>query len=84
MWLNQLKIAVVERNIEKIDELMDDIPQLETKEEIENAIYLLKEATGLVQGLKEETRNSMIQMKKNITFLRATEPQRPSKFDIKL
>ncbi len=84
MWLNQLKIAVVEKNIDKINELMDNIPQLEKQEEIENAIYLLKEATNLVQNLKDNTKKSMIQMKKNITFLRATETRRPSKLDIKL
>ena len=84
MWLNQLKIALVEKNIDKLDELMDDIPQLKKREEIENAIYLLKEATDLVQGLKDKTENSMIQMKKNITFLKVTEVQKPSKFDIKL
>ena len=84
MWLKQLKIAVVERNIDKINELMDDIPQLEKKEEIESAIYLLKEATNLVQGLKDKTKKSMIQMKKNIAFLRATEAPKTSKLDIRL
>jgi len=83
MWLNQLKIAIVEKNIDKINELMDDIPQLKKQEEIENAIYLLKEATTLVEDLKDKTKNSMAQMKKNITFLRATEAPRTSKLDIK-
>ncbi|MCD6173027.1 MAG: hypothetical protein J7J96_04445 [Sulfurimonas sp.] len=83
MWLTNLKIAIVEKNTDKLNELMDEIPQLEKKEDIEQAIYLIKEATKLVQSFQDETFTSMKQMKKNITFLRATEPQRPSKFDIK-
>ena len=83
MWLNQLKIALAEKNTDKLSELMNNIPQLEKKEEIENAIHLLKEATDLVQGLKDKTKESMIQMKKNITFLQATATKRPSKLDIK-
>lgn len=83
MWLNELKIAVVEKDIDKINKLMDNLPELEKKEEIERAIYLLKEATNLVQGLKDDTQASMIQMKKNITFLQATERQKTSSLDIK-
>lgn len=83
MWLNELKIAVVEKNIDKINKLMDNLPPLEKKEEIEQAIYLLKEATNLLQGLQDDTQVSMIQMKKNITFLQATERQKTSNLDIK-
>ena len=83
MWLNKLKIAVVEKNIDKLNELMENLPQLEKKEEIEQAIYLLKEATSLVQGLHDDAQVSMIQMKKNITFLQATERQKTSSLDIK-
>ena len=83
MWLTNLKIAIVEKNIDRLNELMDDIPQLEIKEEIDQAIYLLKEATQLVSKLQDETSASMRQMKKNIDFLKSTEHRTSNRLDVK-
>ena len=83
MWLNSLKIAIVEKNTDKIDELLNDLPQLESKEEIEEALYLLREATELVHTLKDETAHSMRQIKKNLQFLRSTDIPTSTKLDIK-
>jgi len=83
MWIKQLKIAIVEKNIEKINELMDDIPQLESKADVDSAITLLDEATQLVTSLKDSTQASMQQMQKNIKFLKVTDNQKPSSLDIK-
>ncbi len=83
MWLNNLKIAIVEKNTDAIDKLMDDIPKLENTDDIEEAIYLLKAATELVSGLKDETDASMKQIKTNIKFLRSTEAHSTNKLDIK-
>ena len=82
MWLNQLKIAIVERNTDRLSELMDDIPQLEKKEDIDQAICLIKEATELVQTLQSKTSTSMKQMKKNIDFLKSTEHKTSNRLDI--
>jgi hypothetical protein len=83
MWLNQLKIAIIEKNTDKLSELMNNLPKLEKQEEIAQAIYLIKEATFLVQELKDSTAASMTQMKKNIVFLNSTQAPRANKFDIK-
>ncbi|NCO01848.1 MAG: hypothetical protein GW906_08445 [Epsilonproteobacteria bacterium] len=82
MWLTKLKIAIVEKNTDNLNKLMDDIPQLEDKKEIEEAIYLLKEASAIVQNLKDGLDKSMKQMQKNIKFLRVTESTASSKFDV--
>jgi len=82
MWLKQLKIAVVQKDVELLSSLLEDVPTLEDAKEIETAIYLLKEATDMMQVLKEETKNSMVQMKKNIDFLNATAVNKTAKFDI--
>ncbi len=82
MWLNQLKIAIVSRDMEKMNTLMDDLPQLESKAEIDSALTLLQEATKLVKSLQDNTKASMIQMKKNINFLDSTQSSRTSQFDI--
>jgi hypothetical protein len=82
MWLNQLKIAIIEKNTERLSALMDELPTLEDPQEIETALCLLKEATLLVEGLRDETQNSMLQMKKNIDFLKSTQANKTAKFDI--
>jgi hypothetical protein len=84
MWLNQLKIAIVEKNTDKLDKLFNDIPELQTQEEIAQALTLTQEATSLVSNLKNETSLSMKQMKKNIDFLKSTQAPRSSRLDIKL
>jgi len=83
MWLTSLKVAIVERNTDRLNELMDDIPQLEKEEDIKQAIYLLKEATELVQKLQNETSVSMKQMKKNIDFLKSTQHRTSNRLDIR-
>jgi len=82
MWLNELKIAVVEKDVERLDTLLENIPTLSDAKEIENAIYLLKEATAIIQVLKDETAASMLQIKKNIDFLDATRNDKQNKLDI--
>ncbi len=83
MWLTSLKVAIVERNTDRLNELIDDIPQLEKEEDIKQAIYLLKEATELVQKLQNETSVSMKQMKKNIDFLKSTQHRTSNRLDIR-
>ena len=82
MWLNELKIAIVQKDIKHLESLLNDIPQLEDKKEIENALYLLQEASNLMQTLKDETASSMKQIKKNIDFLNSAEANKTAKFDI--
>ena len=83
MWLKQLKIAIIEKDIEKLDTLTEDIPPLNSPEELQEAMALLKEATNLLQGLKNSTAESMAQLKKNISFLKSTQEKRTHKLDIK-
>jgi hypothetical protein len=83
MWLTKLKIAIIEKNPDALNKLLDDIPQLQSPKEIEEAVYLLKEATALVNNLKDETKASMKQIKKNLDFLRSTDIPTSKKLDIR-
>lgn len=83
MWLNKLKIAIIEKNTDNLNKLMNELPELESQKEINSAITLLAEATSLVKGLQDETKSSMIQMKKNIDFLNATQAPHANSLDIK-
>ena len=82
MWLKQLKIAVVQKDVEQIENLLENLPKLDDSKEIEEALYLLDQAVKIVQELKNETAASMVQMKKNIDFLNSTEAKKTAKFDI--
>lgn len=83
MWLNKLKIAIVEKNPDALSKLLEGVPQLEDKKEIEEAIYLLKEVTTLMNSLKDETEASMKLIKKNLDFLRSTDIPTSKKLDIR-
>ena len=82
MWLNQLKVAVVQKDTELLSSLLDNIPTLEDAKDIETTLYLLNEATTLTQELKDETATSMKQIKKNIDFLNSAVADKTAKFDI--
>ncbi|MBW6488267.1 hypothetical protein [Sulfurimonas sp.] len=83
MWLNKLKIAIIEKNPNALGKLLDDVPQLQDPKEIQEAIYLLKEATSLMESLRDETKASMKQIKKNLDFLRSTDIPTSKKLDIR-
>jgi predicted translin family RNA/ssDNA-binding protein len=83
MWLTKLKIAIIEKNTDNLNSLMDEIPELENPKEIEEALYLLQEATTLVTTLRDNTAASMKQLKKNIDFLKSTQAPQENKLDVK-
>jgi len=84
MWLTKLKIAVVEKDTKVLNQLLDNIPKLESKEEAERALHLLKEASIIVHTLKDETALNMSKIKKNLQFLDSTKSKSRSKLDVKL
>jgi hypothetical protein len=81
MWLNKLKSAVVMRDVYKIQELLEDIPQL-TQQELQESVYLLKAAADIAQELRDETQQNMQQIQKNRAFLKATQVAKSSHFSI--
>lgn len=83
MWIKELKIAIIEKNVDKIDKLLKDIPQLEDSADMEESIYLLEEAANLLKSLQSTTQVAMIKIKKNIDFLRSTEHKHSKRIDIK-
>ena len=83
MWLTKLKIAIVEKNVDAIDKLLDDLPQFSDAKEIEQAIYLLKETSNIIESLKGSASESMKQIQKNLKFLRATDIPTSKRLDIR-
>ncbi|WP_373036537.1 hypothetical protein [Sulfurimonas sp.] len=84
MWLKKLQIAVIEKNTDAIESLLDTAPEFDNIKDVESAMYLLREAAELVYTLKDETALTIKQLKKNIDFLKSTQPATKNKLDIKL
>ena len=75
MWLNNLKIAIIEKNTDNIDKLLTTTPEFTNTKEIETVMYLLKEASALIYALKDETADTMLKIKKNLNYIKSTQSQ---------
>ncbi|MDD3475260.1 MAG: hypothetical protein PHI38_00175 [Sulfurimonas sp.] len=87
MWLDKLKIAIVQKDTDSISKLLDDISQIKDAkklEELQEASYLLQEASLLLNSLKDETLNFINQTKKSIDFLGSTDMRNSKGLDIRL
>ena len=87
MWLNKLKIAIVKKDADSINILLNSIEEFQNdrdEKEIQEAIYLLKEASELIYSLKNETLVSMNKIKKSVDFLRSADIQSKKELDIRL
>ncbi len=83
MWLKNFKIAIVQKDLTKINQLLDEMPHFEDLEEMKEASYLTQEALQLVTSLKNSDAEEMKQLQKNIKFLKSTQRDTPAKLDIK-
>jgi len=82
MWLKQLKVAIVQKDTDSFTRLLNNMPTFKEADKIEEALYLLKEATKIVKNLKDKTAISMQQIKKNIAFLNSAQADATATFDI--
>lgn len=83
MWLNNFQIAIIEKDADKIGELVQGELSFDTREEVEKAQYLLAEAAKLIDQMKEETSEIMKKLKKNKEFLEATTNNKNQKLDVR-
>ena len=83
MWLSKFKIAIIEKNTEQIDTLLEELPSFKTEDEMKEAQYLMKEAAVLLLHLKNQTQDTMQRVQKNLSFLKSTQTNDSSALDIK-
>jgi len=81
-WLNKLQIAIVEKNPQRIDELVADMPAFEDVDEMQSAASLVQEALRLVHTLKDETGETLVKLQKHKDFLESTTNVSLNKLDI--
>ncbi len=68
-WLNELKIAIIEENENKIYELISNLPQFNSLEEARDATALMQEAYKFILKKMEETKKVMNSLKISKSFL---------------
>ncbi len=83
MWINKFKAALIQKDADSINALLDEVPSFSSKEDIEQAMYLMREAATLLYTLQDEITLSKKQIKQNINFLGSTLADSVSRFNIK-
>ena len=72
-WLDELKIAIINKEYEKLDALCTSMPHFSGIEETIEAQALIKEALILVKDEKDKTGEFMKKIKKQSAFLSIAE-----------
>ena len=68
-WLNNLKIAVVDKNIENIGMLITNVPHITNMNEAQEALALINQAISIVEDEKLKTLEIMNKIKQTKAFL---------------
>ena len=68
-WLNDFKVAVIEENAEKIEELIDKIPSFNDESSAKEALALIHEAISIVNAQKLKALDSMNKICQTKAFL---------------
>ena len=71
-WLDNLKIAIVNKDIKSIDDLCSNTPYFSNIDETIEAKALVEEALNIVLGLKNQDKIEFEKLKKVSKFLSQT------------
>jgi len=83
MWLTKLKTALVLEEIERISALLDEMPQFDTLEQMEEAAFLLQQSKTLLEQKKIQTAQTLQQLKNSLDFLKSTATQQAHSLNLK-
>lgn len=83
MWLTKFKIALIQKDAALVDALLNEVPHFSNKEDMEEAMYLMREGVEMMYSLQDDVSNAMHQIKKNVRFLKSSIPDSQASFNIK-
>ncbi|MDX1809870.1 MAG: hypothetical protein R3331_10050 [Sulfurospirillaceae bacterium] len=69
-WLNDLKIAIIEENIENINKSIMELPNFQDIDKAKEALSLLEEAIKVVSKEKDKVLKTMNKIQKTKEFLK--------------
>ncbi len=68
-WLSDLKIAIIEENIDEISKMIKTLPEFKDLDKAKEALSLVSEAINLANEKKEEMLKIMNKIRKTKEFL---------------
>lgn len=84
IWLTNFKKAIILKEFKTLDQLINEMPIMDTLIQMEEAAYLLHHAKTVLEMEQSVTRISIQQLQNTIDFLKATENTPISSFNLKL
>ena len=67
-WLNELKVAYLNKNDNKLNELLDNTPILKTRDEMFEALAIMEQITEYAKAQKEKLSLEMRKLKQTKNF----------------
>jgi len=83
MWLTKLKKALILEDFEHLSTLLDEMPQFDTIDKMEEAAYLLMQSKICLEKNKVHTAQILNQLKSTLDFLKSTQIEPPSSLNLK-
>lgn len=77
-WSKALKIALLEEDIEKIEVLIEELPQFNSLEQMKEAAYMMQEVHTFLNKEKNTYASKLIKIKKQKEFLNTSVKKHPS------
>lgn len=68
-WLNELKVAYLNKNDNKLNELLDNTPILKTRDEMFEALAIMEQITEYAKAQKERLGIEMRKLKQTKNFI---------------
>lgn len=67
-WLNELKIAYLNKNDDKMNELLDHLPTLKTRDEMLEALAIMEQIAEYAKIQQEKLNSEMRKLKQTKNF----------------
>ncbi len=68
-WISKFKIAIIEESTNNIELLINEIPKIESKEELNEVLALISQAIKILSVKKDETLTTMKKIKEAKKYL---------------
>jgi len=77
-WINNLKIAIIEKNELRIEELTQSLPNFDPLEKMKEATYIMQEAHNFLLHEKNDMATKILKIKKQKEFIATNTPIKSS------
>jgi len=68
-WINNLKIAIIEKDENKIEEIISTLPAFNSTQQMNEAAYMMKEAHEFLIKQKDILASKLLKIKKQKEYL---------------